>query len=837
MAETRKQTALWRSILDNMGDGVVVADENRRILVFNPAAERLFGPLQGDTLYERWPEGFGLYRGDRVTPFAPHELPLERSLRGEQVDELEMFVRHPQAPQGVWVSVTGRPLRDEQNQVKGGVIVYRDVTARKRMEQRLTAQHAATHALAQAPTLAEAAAEILQTLCEGLAWDLGALWVVDRQAQVISCLEVWHRCGLPVDEFVRVTRQSNFRAGVGLPGRVWASGIPAWIANVTTDTNFPRAPVAARAGLLGGYAFPIHSGAVVAGVIEFFNRTSDKPDFELLSMMASLGSQIGQVLERQRMAQALRESEAFYHSLVESLPHNIFRKDRDGRVTFGNQRYCATLKRSLAELIGKTDYDLFPAHLAAQYRADDERVLQSGQLWENVEEHRLPDGTLIHVQVIKTPIHDRDGNVIGTQGVFWDVTERKRAEEALRESERRYRQLTESTLDAIIVADQEGKIALFNPAAERLFGYEAVDLIGQPILRLIPPEYQERHRQGFARYLATRTSHIVGRTVEIHGRRKDGSTFPLELALSAIDAGGPRDDAGRPPVQFLGAIRDTTERNRIRAVLMQNEKLASIGLLSAGVAHEINNPLAFISNNLVVLERDSQGLMSLLNLYTQLGERLAVLDPVRAAEITRVSDEMDLGYLRANLGRLLSRTRDGVERVTRIVQSLSGLARTDTPEREETNLADLIETSLQIVRGRLKQRSIEVSLVHDPNPRVPCVSSQISQVLLNLLVNALQAIEATSRTQGQIRVRTQRLPEEMLIEVADNGCGIDEQHLPRLFDPFFTTKDVGEGTGLGLSISHNIVTAHGGRIEVGSQLGVGSRFRVFLPLHAVRDAQ
>jgi signal transduction histidine kinase len=291
-------------------------------------------------------------------------------------------------------------------------------------------------------------------------------------------------------------------------------------------------------------------------------------------------------------------------------------------------------------------------------------------------------------------------------------------------------------------------------------------------------------------------------------------------------------------VQFLGAIRDLTERNRIRAVLIQNEKLASIGLLSAGVAHEINNPLAFVGNNLAVLERDLKGLMDLLDLYQGATEPLARVAPETAARAVELAEQVDLEYVRANLPRLLSRTRDGVDRVTRIVHSLRGLARTDPPRKQETHLPDLVEASLEMIRGRLRRRGVEVELDYDPSPRVSCVSTQISQVLLNLLVNALQALEANP-PQGQpprIRVRTRRLGDDMVIEVADNGPGIDPVIRERIFDPFFTTKDVGEGTGLGLSICHNIVTAHGGRIEVDSRPDAGTCFRVTLPLHPARDA-
>jgi two-component system, NtrC family, sensor kinase len=531
--------------------------------------------------------------------------------------------------------------------------------------------------------------------------------------------------------------------------------------------------------------------------------------------------------EHERVEKALRESEAFYHTLVESLPQNILRKDRAGRFTFGNHHFCETIGTPLQHLIGKTDFDLFPAHLAQKYVEDDRKVMEGGKVFEVIEEHQTPDGKKLYVQVVKCPIWDNMGQIIGTQGIFWDVTERIMSEEAIASSERRYRQLTEATQDGIVLADQEGRISLFNPAAERLFGYSAAEVVGQTLEILMPDQFKESHNVGFRRFLATRQPKIIGRPVELEGKRKDGSSFPIEVALSVIEIGG--------NVQFLGSIRDLTERNRIREVLVQNEKLASIGLLSAGVAHEINNPLAFVANNLVVLERDSKGLLELLDLHQNALPRLAEVAAEDSAKINELAEQIDLTYVRENVSRLISRTREGVDRVTRIVRSLRGLARTDTPKRQDTELDGIIDSALEILRGRLKRHNVEAVTSYASPSTVMCVQTQISQVLLNLLVNAQQAVEASGRPDGRITVNTRRLPEEMLIEVGDNGTGIDPAHLSKLFDPFFTTKEVGEGTGLGLSIVHNIVRAHGGRVEVDSQLGTGTCFRVFLPLTASQE--
>jgi signal transduction histidine kinase len=175
--------------------------------------------------------------------------------------------------------------------------------------------------------------------------------------------------------------------------------------------------------------------------------------------------------------------------------------------------------------------------------------------------------------------------------------------------------------------------------------------------------------------------------------------------------------------------------------------------------------------------------------------------------------------------------------MAKIVQGLRALARTDRPQLEPAHLPDLVASSLEMVRGRMQRRGIHLDVNYDADlPPLRCVGTQISQVVLNLVVNAVQAIEAKGGADGRVGVAVRRAGTDLCLEITDNGCGMAAKDLPRIFDPFYTSKPVGEGTGLGLSITHNIVTGHGGRIEVESRLGEGSRFRVFLPLDPQRGA-
>jgi PAS domain S-box-containing protein len=256
--------------------------------------------------------------------------------------------------------------------------------------------------------------------------------------------------------------------------------------------------------------------------------------------------------------------------------------------------------------------------------------------------------------------------------------------------------------------------------------------------------------------------------------------------------------------------------------LLQSERMASIGQLAAGVAHEINNPVGFVNSNMGSLQGYINDLFHLISAYEQ-------IQPVLSVELSRqvslVRQEIDIDFLRDDVPKLMKETTEGLQRVTRIVQDLKNFSHVDEAERQFTDIEAGLESTLRVVWNELKYKS-DVVKEYGGIPPIECFPFQLNQVFMNLLVNASHAIE----THGTITLRTGQDASHVWIEIQDTGKGIQPEHMGRIFEPFFTTKPVGKGTGLGLSVAYGIVQRHHGKIDVRSDIGKGSTFRVTLPL-------
>ncbi len=258
--------------------------------------------------------------------------------------------------------------------------------------------------------------------------------------------------------------------------------------------------------------------------------------------------------------------------------------------------------------------------------------------------------------------------------------------------------------------------------------------------------------------------------------------------------------------------------------LLQSEKLAAIGQLAAGVAHEINNPIAFVMANLGTLQKYADDLLAILGAYGDAAHQLTMA-PEFASHIESLCREADIDYLISDIPSLITESIDGADRVRRIVLDLRSFTRTGSTVPEMADLHAALDSTLNIVRNEVKYKA-EVVKEYGDLPPLRCVVAQINQVFLNLIVNAAQAI----KEKGIITVRSGRDGDTGWISISDTGGGISPDNLPRVFDPFFTTRRAGEGTGLGLSVSRDIVHRHGGRLDVESEPGTGTTFTLRLPM-------
>ena len=296
------------------------------------------------------------------------------------------------------------------------------------------------------------------------------------------------------------------------------------------------------------------------------------------------------------------------------------------------------------------------------------------------------------------------------------------------------------------------------------------------------------------------------------------------MAILEADIEQRRKVESRLQQEQEGQRKLIAELHNAHSQLLQSEKMASIGQLAAGVAHEINNPIGYVHSNLGSLEKYIHSLFAIVSAY-EAAEGDYLPGSACLPRLQAVRKEFDLGFLREDIPALLSESRDGIARVKKIVQDLKDFSHVDEAEWQFTDLRHGLESTLNIVWNELKYK-VEVVKEYGNLPEIECIPSQLNQVFMNLFVNAGHAIEA----RGTLTIRTGAEAEKVWVEIADSGKGIAPEHLTRIFEPFFTTKPVGKGTGLGLSLSYGIVEKHHGKIEVESEVGKGTTFRVWLPI-------
>ena len=501
---------------------------------------------------------------------------------------------------------------------------------------------------------------------------------------------------------------------------------------------------------------------------------------------------IRDITERKRFERELKDSEEKLRNLFERVRHGLFISSKEGKFLDCNQALLDMLEYPTKEEFLKINIaqDLYVN--PKDRKTLKERIERDGYVKDWEVEFKKKNGDKITVLLTGYPIKNEKGEFVGYQGINLDISERKRIENELREANEFFTNLIESSVDGIIAADLKGDIFIFNKGAETLTGYTAEEVIGKLHITKIYPEgvakeimkkLRSPEYGGAGKFIPTQLNVV----------NKFGEEIHVQLSAALIYDGKGQEIAS------VGIFTDLRTRimmekklQETHLQLVSSEKMASLGKLAAGIAHEINNPLGGIL------------------IYSSLMmEDLPEEDPKRG-----------------DLARIVQETG----RCKEIVKSLLEFARQTEPKMEPTDINRAINDGLFFLVNQALFHNIQIVKKLDSFlPFVRGNASQLKQVFMNIIVNAAEAMHGN----GTLTITTSPAPDRktVYVEFADTGEGIPEENFNRIFDPFFTTKEVGKGTGLGLATSYGIVEDHGGKISVKSKVGEGTTFTIELPIH------
>ena len=502
----------------------------------------------------------------------------------------------------------------------------------------------------------------------------------------------------------------------------------------------------------------------------------------------------------------------FFQDLAETIREAIYVTDvATTRVTYVNPAFERLFGFGLAELEAE------PNHWSKVIHPDDVAYLKGGLERLNRNEaprpHRMlrPDGTWRWVRQRLFSRHDRAGVLVRVVGLVEDISEEVERDADSRQVNESVRRMIE-VLPVGILAYRQDRPVFANTALAGLLGVPVDELLHMSVRALVDTFFREDERQQGQRRLRQAKLGIDLPPVERHVTSRTGAPRVLELQTITVDLEG---EAAQVTV-----LRDLTEQRRLEAQVAQADRMAAVGRIAAGVAHELNNPLSFVLGNLEMAREELPELLKECRILHGKMQQDAELAP----RVMRLSERVQ------ELTAVVHDASEGADRVRGIMRDLKSFSRPDTDDRRE--LVDLSRPLDAAVRMAWREIQPRARLIQDrqATPPVLGVEGRLCQVFLNLLVNAAEALPEGGSHAHEVRIRTATGPQgEAIVEIADTGPGIAPELRATLFEPFVTTKGPGHGTGLGLSICHDIVRAHGGQIEVLSLAGEGARFRITLP--------
>jgi PAS domain S-box-containing protein len=790
LVETKQ---MLESIIEAAPLAVIIFDAEARVTSWNAAAQRIFGWTADEVLGRFNPT---------VVPGSEEDFrhAVSLALAGESWQDAKRRVVRKDGVQ-IEISAACAPVPDASGKPIGMVALVGDITHRRRGERRLAAQHAVTAALAESATPEEAGPRVIEELCQGFGWDVGRIWIVNRQEGILEPVAVWSDPSAGARVYLEASRDACVARGEGPVGAAWDKGEPVWSADLADDTGFPWARWIERSELRSALAVPFESGGETLGVLEFLARELSEPDEELLAMFASTGRQLGQFVRRAEADIAVREREERFRTLVANVPGTIYRcaYDADWTMEFMSDAIREISGYPASDFIGnavRTYADLIhPDDRAEVARQVEEAVVAREPF---TLEYRIvhASGDVRWVSEKGQPIIGPGGDVLWLDGAIFDVTEQKRVESDLAQTIRLLDSVVESLPVMLFLKGADDlRFARVNRAMEEIMGAGREELLGKDDFDMLPAEQ--------ARFFQAKDREVL-----LSGELVDIAEEPLGDRYLHTRKVPIFDDQGMPRY-LLGISMDITEaklasveRERLLTQLEeQNEQLRELDRLKdefvALVSHELRTPLTSI---------------------------LGYLELVLEGDVGEINEEQEhfLRIIERNSGRLL-----------RLVGDLLFVAQIEAGkialERQDVDLAELARECVEAARPRATEKAIELVLVGDPGPAIEGDSTRLAQLLDNLVSNAIKFTPEG----GRVGVTLVRANGRVLLAVSDNGMGISADEQQRLFQRFYrtegATRQAIQGTGLGLTITKAIVEAHGGSISVESAEGEGTTFLVDLP--------
>lgn len=527
------------------------------------------------------------------------------------------------------------------------------------------------------------------------------------------------------------------------------------------------------------------------------------------------------ITERKRTEDALRQLSV----AVEQSPVSVVITDLEGNITYVNRRFSECTGYSYEEAIGRNPKLLKSDHTNPEEYRNLWQTITRGEEWRGEFCNRKKNGDLYWESAVISPIRSSSGEISHFLAVKEDITQRRQAEKDLRLT----RFSLENAADSVFWIDPQALILYANEAACRALGRSRQELTSLSVPDIDPLFPRERWQSFWQELKKQGSMHF-----ETEQKNKDGHVFPIEITANYLEFDGQ---------EYLFAFtRDISERRMIQAQLQHAQKMESIGQLAAGIAHEINTPTQFVSDNLTFLRDSCSSVKELIELYrSAIRDNSGVSSPALVNTIQQAESTCDLDFIMTEVPRAIEQALDGTGRVAKIVLAMKEFSHPGSDEKQPADINRAILTSLTVSHNEWKYvAEAETVLQPDLQP-VPCHVGELNQVLLNLLINSAHAIAEVvgdgSHKRGKITIRTTQDSQFTTITVQDTGAGIRPEIQARVFDPFFTTKGVGGGTGQGLSLAYNtIVKKHGGKIWFDTEIGKGTTFFVQLPTAGEADS-